>query len=104
MKMPLCTFLTALRLCVRLVYVGVGGVSTHAYGPDHPALGKGGALEFVFFLLWTRGVSNDFYTPDHIASSSSERIQKSVVVFVQYYDHNHVVVRKIEREHQNHDE
>ena len=94
------------RLCVRLVYVGVGGMSTHAYGPDHPALGKGGALEFVFFLLWTRGVlSNDFfYTPDHIASSS-ERIQKSVVVVVvQYYDHNHVVVRKIEREHQNHDE
>ena len=71
-----------------------------AYGPD-PALGKGGALEFVFFLfLWTSlffcivvvGVSNDF---DHrIIIIIIEAQLKSVVVVVQYYDHNHVVVEK----------
>ena len=64
-----CVLLSRVLLC--LVVFG-GGASTHAHGPDRPALGKGdGALEFVFFLLWTRGVSNDFYTPEHIASSSS---------------------------------
>ena len=90
-------------------------LSTHGL---YPARGKGALLKrvlrkivFLRSFLWTSPlfvvvVSNDFDDFTTLASSSSgstrntKRIRKSF--FVQY--HNHVVVRKIEREHQNHDE